>query len=287
MDPAQAARIAKSIEATVTPVLADGLTLRLWGIDSLVADLVAIDIDDLGKLYYTRTNRQKHSEFDIRGHQDWEIQSIQLQSVEDKRAFLHKTLSPENSKKNEWLADLNGDRSHDWKDMTVEMEQIYRVEDVSGDGVADLSQMVVEDFHDEVTDVAGGLLKNGDDLFVAAGPDLWRLKDKNGDGLIDEKTSISHGYAIHIGFGAHGMSGVEMGPEGKIYWQIGDVGFNGVGQDGQKWEHPNNGVIVRSNPDGSDFEVFAYGVRNTHEFVFDEYGRRRQILQSRFHRDWI
>ena len=248
MDPAQAARIAKSIEATVTPVLADGLTLRLWGIDSLVADLVAIDIDDLGKLYYTRTNRQKHSEFDIRGHQDWEIQSIQLQSVEDKRAFLHKTLSPENSKKNEWLADLNGDRSHDWKDMTVEMEQIYRVEDVSGDGVADLSQMVVEDFHDEVTDVAGGLLKNGDDLFVAAGPDLWRLKDKNGDGLIDEKTSISHGYAIHIGFGAHGMSGVEMGPEGKIYWQIGDVGFNGVGQDGQKWEHPNNGVIVRSNP---------------------------------------
>ena len=39
-----------------------------------------------------------------------------------------------------------------------------------------------------------------------------------------------------------------------------------------KWEHPNSGVIVRSNPDGSDFEVFAYGNRNTHEFVFDEYG---------------
>ena len=31
-------------------------------------------------------------------------------------------------------------------------------------------------------------------------------------------------------------------------------------------------MIVRSNPDGSDFEIFAAGLRNTHEFVFDEYG---------------
>ena len=30
--------------------------------------------------------------------------------------------------------------------------------------------------------------------------------------------------------------------------------------------------MVRSNPDGTDFEVFASGIRNTHEFVFDEYG---------------
>ncbi|MDH5383038.1 MAG: HEAT repeat domain-containing protein, partial [Cyclobacteriaceae bacterium] len=34
----------------------------------------------------------------------------------------------------------------------------------------------------------------------------------------------------------------------------------------------NQGVIVRSNPDGSNFEVYAAGLRNTHEFVFDEYG---------------
>ncbi|MDQ4139250.1 MAG: HEAT repeat domain-containing protein, partial [Bacteroidota bacterium] len=77
---------------------------------------------------------------------------------------------------------------------------------------------------------------------------------------------------VHVGFSGHGLSGIEMGPDGKIYWQIGDIGFNGKGPDGQKWEHPNSGVVVRANPDGSDFEVFAYGVRNTHEFVFDEYG---------------
>jgi len=272
MDPAKTARIAASVESVVKPELADGLTLHLWGIDSLVVSPIAIDIDDSGKIYYCTTNRQKNSEFDIRGHKEWEIPSIQLQTVEDKRAFLHKELSPENSKKNEWLKDLNGDSSHDWKDMTVEKENVFRLEDVSGDGVADFSQLVVDDFHDEVTDVAGGVLINGDDLFVAVAPDLWRMKDKNGDGIADEKTSISHGYGIHIGFGGHGMSGVEMGPDGRIYWQIGDIGFNGKGQDGQKWEYPNSGVIARSNPDGSDFEIFAYGLRNTHEFVFDEYG---------------
>lgn len=273
LEPATAARMAAAVDSTFKPIMTDThLVLNLWGVDSLVISPIAIDIDDDGSLYYTTTNRQKNSEFDIRGHQDWEIPSIQLQSIEDKRAFLHKYLAPENSHKNTWLADLNGDSSHDWRDMTIEKENVYRLRDTDGDGVADQSQLVVDDFHDEVTDVAGGVLKAGDDLFVAVGPDMWRMKDKNGDGIADEKTSISHGYGIHIGFSGHGMSGVEMGPDGRIYWQIGDIGFNGVDQTGRKWEYPNCGVIARSNPDGSDFEVFAHGLRNTHEFVFDDYG---------------
>ncbi|WPP50711.1 DUF7133 domain-containing protein [Catalinimonas niigatensis] len=270
----QAAQMAKSVEALITPELSEGLTLKLWAVDSLVADPISIDVDDQGRLFYSRTNRQKDSEFDIRGHQDWEIESISLQTIEEKRDFLHRTLSPENSDKNQWLTDVNGDGSHDWKDMTIQKENIYRLEDKDGDGLADFSQLMVDDFNDEVTDVAGAVMSYEDDLFVGAGPDMWRIKDTNGDGIADEKTSISHGYGIHVGFSGHGMSGLEMGPDGKIYWGIGDIGFNGntKGQDNKLLKYPNRGVIVRSNPDGSDFEVFAMGVRNTHEFVFDEYG---------------
>jgi putative heme-binding domain-containing protein len=137
--------------------------------------------------------------------------------------------------------------------------------------MADWGQKQVYDFHEDVTDVAGGVMKTEDALYVAAGPDMWRLMDTNGDGLMDEKKSLSHGYGIHIGFGAHGMSGVEMGPDGRIYWGIGDIGFNGKGDDGTEYNHSNNGVIARSNPDGSDFEIFAGGLRNTHEFVFDQH----------------
>ncbi len=271
MDPAKAATLTKAIESTVTPQIAEGLTLKLWAMDSLVADPVSIDIDDQGRVYFTRTTRQKYSEFDIRGHEDWEIRSISLNDVEEKRAFLHKELSPENSSKNTWLSDLNGDSSHDWRDMKIQKEQVIRVEDTDGDGIADKNQVVVDDFNDETTDAMGGVLKYGDDLFVALAPDVWRVKE-NKLGVAESKTSISHGYGVHIGFSGHGMSGLEVGPDGKIYWQIGDIGFNGTAPDGKKYNHSNSGVICRSNPDGTDFEVFAFGNRNTHEFVFDEYG---------------
>ena len=255
----------------VSPNLKEGLKLDVWAVDSLIFDPISIHITDDGSLYYTRTNRQKNSEFDIRGHQDWEIRSISLQNIEDKRKFLHEELSPERSEINSWLEDLNGDGSHDWRDMTVEKEQIFRVDDTDQDGYADQYQMIVEDFNDEVTDVAGAVMKGEDALFVGVGPDMWRMMDTNGDGIMDEKESISHGYAIHIGFGAHGMSGLEMGPDGRVYWGIGDIGFNGKGPDGKEWKYPNRGVIARANPDGSDFEIYAMGVRNTHEFVFDEH----------------
>src|SRR5690606_18584561 len=110
---------------------------------------------------------------------------------------------------------------------------------------------------------AGGVFADGDDLYVAVAPDLWRMTDKNKDGYYEHKESVSHGYGVHIGFSGHGMSGVKYGPDGRLYWQIGDIGFDG---------NPNSGVIARSNPDGSDFEIFAHGLRNTHQFVFDEYG---------------
>jgi putative heme-binding domain-containing protein len=272
IDPAEAAASAKAIESAVTPQLEDKLTLRLWAIDSLVADPVSLHVDNLGRLYYTRTNRQKNSELEIRAHRDWEIESMKLKTVEDRSNFLKRALSTENSDKNSWLADLNRDGSRDWKDLTVEKEEVYRLEDESGDGVADFSQMIVNDFNTEVTDVAGAILTEGKDLFIGVSPDMWRMKDKDGDGVYEEKTSISNGYGVHVGFGGHGMSGLEIGPEGKLYWQIGDLGFSGKGPDGKVWEYPNTGVIVRANPDGSDFEVFAYGNRNTHEFVFDDYG---------------
>lgn len=271
-DPATTAQWARTIDQLVKPEVADSLAVHVWGVDSLVQSPVAINVDDSGKLYFTTTGRQNNSEFDIRSHRDWEIRSIALQTVEDRRQFLHTELSPANSSRNTWLKDVNGDSSHDWRDLTVEKEYVYRLQDLSGDGVADQSQMVVGDFHDEVTDVAGGVLSYGKDLFVAVAPDLWRLNDTDGDGVADKRQSISNGYAVHIGFSGHGMSGIKVGPDGRIYWQIGDIGFNGRGPNGERYAYPNSGVIVRSNPDGSDFEVFASGLRNTHEFAFDQYG---------------
>lgn len=262
----------REIEESVTMELYDGISMSLWASDSLAPDPVAMSIDDEGNVYLTRTNRQKNSEFDIRGHQDWMTPSIALQSVEDRRAFLHKIFSPENSTKNEWLPDLNNDGSHDWKDLAVEEDEVWKLTDEDGDGRADVAKRILSAFHDEVTDVAGALLVRENDVFVGIGPDMWRLRDTNDDEVLDEKESISTGYAVHIGFSGHGMSGAIEGPDGRIYWGIGDIGANITALDGSTHKYPNQGVIVRSEPDGSNFEVFAAGLRNTHEFVFDAYG---------------
>ncbi|MCF0074520.1 HEAT repeat domain-containing protein [Dyadobacter sp. CY261] len=263
---------AKEIREKTVVKLADGLKLDLWASDSLAPDPVAIAMDDAGRVYLNRTNRQKNSEFDIRGHRNWITESIALQTVEDRRTFLHKTFAPEKSKENNWLKDLNGDGSHDWKDLAVEKDEVWRIEDTDNDGIADVSMRILDDFFDEVSDVAGGLLVRAKDMFVTIAPDVWRLRDTNGDGVMDQKTSISHGYGVHIGFSGHGMSNPIEGPDGRIYWNIGDIGANITTAEGVKHEHPNSGIIARSNPDGSDFEIFAHGLRNTHEFVFDEYG---------------
>lgn len=271
-DPATVAKNAQKIREETPVKLADGLELSLWASDSLAPDPVAMSIDDQGRVYLTRTNRQKHSEFDIRGHQDWMTESISWQTVEDRRAFLRRNFAPERSKENEWLLDLNNDGSHDWKDLKVEKEEVWRLEDTDADGFADISMRVLNDFCDEVTDVMGGILVRAKDAFLAIAPDMWRMEDTNNDGIWDKKTSISTGYQVHIGFGGHNMSGPVEGPDGRIYWNMGDVGATVTTVDGKTLENPNSGFIARSNPDGSDFEIFATGLRNTHEFVFDDYG---------------
>ena len=271
-DSAAGILMAKESRENVAPKIAPGLQLSLWASDSLAPDPIALNIDDEGNVYLTRTNRQKNSEFDIRGHRDWMTPSISMQSVEERKAFLRATFAPEKSDENEWFPDLNNDSIHDWKDLTVEKDEVWKLQDRNGDGIADISTRILEDFNEEITDVAGALLVRDDDMFVGVGPDMWRLWDTNKDGVMDTKESIAHGFAVHIGFGGHGMSGAIEGPDGKIYWGIGDIGASITAVDGSKHHYPNQGVIVRSNPDGSDFEVFARGLRNTHEFVFDIYG---------------
>ncbi|MEZ5041982.1 MAG: HEAT repeat domain-containing protein [Saprospiraceae bacterium] len=269
---AEATALADKINQEVTAKVVEGLALSLWASDSLLADPIALRIDQQGRVFVTRTNRQKDSEFDIRGHQDWMTASISLQTVEDRRAFLRKTFAPELSEQNSWLPDLNKDSIIDWRDLTVQQEEIFRIEDKDGDGLADFSQLYIRDFNEEITDCAGAVLPFNDDVYVGVGPDMWRLTDTNGDGMADTKESISHGYNVHIGFGAHGMSGLTVGPDGRIYWGAGDIGTNVIDKEGKQWKYPNQGTIVRCEPDGTGFEVFAAGLRNTHEFVFDEYG---------------
>ena len=272
LDPAKAVDLAQKIREDASVELADGLDLSVWASDSLISDPIAISVAPDGRIFYTSATRQSNSEFDVRGHRNWITASISFQTVEDRRAFLRKTFEADNEESMKSLKDLNEDGVRDWRDLTMEKEQVWFLTDKSGDGVADETQLYLEDFNEEITDVANGVEFHYGEVYISVGPDLWRTKDTDGDKIADEATSISHGYAVHFGFSGHGMSGVTVGPDGRVWWGIGDIGMNVVDKSGKHWKYPNRGVVVRSEFDGSGFEVFCMGVRNTHEFVFDKYG---------------
>ena len=269
----QADEVAFADTSAVSVTVAEGLALTLWAPRPLLGSPVAVSLDDEGNAYAVQTRRRKSSNLDIRQHQDWMTEDLALQSLEDKRTFLRRVLDPSQSAANTWQEDLNGDSLHDWRDLTVESEVVWRIQDTDGDGRADASNVFADGFNEDVTTgVAAGVLAYEDDVYMTVAPDLWRLRDTNGDGMADERTSISHGYGVHLGYAGHDLSGLTLGPDGRIYWSIGDIGVDVEGPDGRRWAYPNEGAVMRANPDGSGFEVFAHGLRNPQELAFDEYG---------------
>ena len=48
-----------------------------------------------------------------------------------------------------------------------------------------------------------------------------------------------------------GPNGAAVGPDGRIYWSVGDMGMNVVGPDGRRWVYFNQGTVLRSELDGS------------------------------------
>ena len=269
---ADAARYAREARQALAVELAPGIDVSLWAPEQLVVDPVAIDLDADGTAYVTGSSRN-NLPLDIRQHPTWVPLVHTLKTVDDLRNFYKKELSPERSAQNGWLADLNQDGSRDLRDFTELKERVYRIQDTDGDGLADTSVIVAEGFNEDPTfDVAGGILHHEGDLFVGVPPAVFRMRDTNGDGRLDGREVVSDGYNVHPAFGGHGISGVMVGPDGRLYWEVGDMGFNVTDRDGKRYAYPNQGAVLRSELDGSRFEVFATGIRNLQEFAFDEFG---------------
>ncbi len=203
----------------------------------------------------------------------WIPDDVALTSVEEKRAFYHRELAPGKLRSPRGsLKDHNKDGSIDWRDLTVHSERIYQLRDTDGDGKADKITVFAEGFNSEVTGIAAGILYHDGWVYTTIAPDLWRLKDTNDDGVADIREVVAHGFGMHIAYAGHDMHGPRLGPDGRIYWSIGDKGINVTSKEGKRWYYPHEGAVMRVEPDGTGFEVFAHGLRNIQEIAFDQYG---------------
>lgn len=146
------------------------------------------------------------------------------------------------------------------------------MEDTDGDGKADKRTVAFEGFNELGNGIAGGVLWHDGALYVTVMPSLYKLTDKDGDGVFETKEELVRGLGFHIGYGGHDMHGPTLGMDGRIYWSMGDKGISVKLKDGRHIYYPGQGGVFRIEPDGSSFEVFAHGFRNPQELAFDEYG---------------
>lgn len=80
----------------------------------------------------------------------------------------------------------------------------------------------------------------------------------------------------------HAIHQIEAGPDGRLYCTIGHLGgkkypemFDGKNYEPSKQDHPNYeylGTVISFEPDGSDVEIVASGLRNVYDLTFDQHG---------------
>ena len=249
------------------------LKLTLWAKQPMLKNPVALSFDNQGRLFVVETARRGTVDVDIRSHKDWVIDDLSSETIDDIRRLFRTKMAPSLSEQNKsWLQDRNQDGSHDWRDLTTVKERIHLLQDTNDDGKADVAKVYAEGFNQEINGVIAGVLPYRGDVFATIYPDVWKLNDIDGDGYADKKEVFFHGFGVHAAFDGHDLHGLTVGPDGKLYFSVGDNGFSVRTQEGKLLHHPNTGGVLRCNWDGSELEVFAIGLRNVQELAFDDYG---------------
>ena len=224
-----------------------GLKADLWAAEPMFANPVAFNFDEKGRAYVCETFRLNAGVDDIRGIMDWLDEELASRTVDDRL----------------------GERFARYSDHS---ERISRIEDRDGDGKADHATVFASGFNTPLDGLAAGVLARRDTVWFANIPNFWLLRDTNDDGVADFRESLHYGFGVRVGFIGHDSHGVHFGPDGKIYFSIGDRGSNVKLADGRRVGEPDMGCVFRCNPDGSELEVFAFGLRNPQDLVFDQYG---------------
>jgi quinoprotein glucose dehydrogenase len=233
--------------------VAKGHQIDLFAAEPLLANPVCFAIDNKNRFFVAETFRLHAGVTDIRNHMDWLNEDLASRTVAD-RIALHKK--------------YEAGRMAGYANNT---ERVRLIEDTKGTGTADKSTVYAEGFANIEDGIGAGLLARGKDVWFTCIPDLWLLRDAKSTGHADEKKKLATGFGIHVGYLGHDLHGLIMGPDGRIYFSIGDRGLNVKTKDSEL-VYLDHGSVLRCNPDGSELEVYATGLRNPQELAFDRYG---------------
>lgn len=232
----------------------ESMDCNLFAAEPMFANPVAFAFDRMGRVFVCESYRQNKGVTDNRGHDGkWLDADLAAMNVQDRIRY-HRELLGKESSDYERFDDL-----------------IRVLLDEDGDHRADDSKVFVSGFNGIEEGTGAGVLIRDDMVYYTNIPKLWGFKDSNNDLVADERIVLSDGYGVRVAFRGHDMHGLILGPDGRLYFSIGDRGYsietpNGTFQD------PESGAVFRCDLDGGNLEVFATGLRNPQELAFDDEG---------------
>ncbi|MEN9536329.1 MAG: hypothetical protein RLZZ178_326, partial [Verrucomicrobiota bacterium] len=220
-----------------------------------VTSPTAIGFGNDGSVYVAETHRFRFGVEDDRNHLYWYHDDLAAATTAD-RVALHK----------KWEAK----RSHEW--MTAKSELIRHVGGEQTDGTFTTNKVFAGGFNDVLDGTGAGVMAWDDTVYFACIPKLWMLHDAKQDGVEAGRKVIEDGFGVRISLSGHDMNGFAIGPDGRVWGTIGDRGFNLTTKEGKKYDSRNRGAVFRFEPDGTNFEVVHFGLRNPKEIAFDDFG---------------
>ncbi len=228
-----------------------GLKVDVFAAEPQLANPVQMCTDQQGRFWIAETFRYRlGGVIDVRDVTWWD-EDLASKTVEDRVNLVKRKM---------------GD---DVDQMRWNTERLQMVQDTDGDGRADRFTTVDDKFNSIASGIASGVAVRDGNVWFANIPDLWLIKEKDGKEL--SRKVLHTGYGVHYSLEGHDLHGLEFGPDGRLYFSIGDRGLN-VQTDHGRVTNIESGSVLRCQPDGSELELFATGLRNPQDLVFDEYG---------------
>ncbi len=162
-----------------------------------------------------------------------------------------------------------------------EGDRVVILEDAKGDGKATKATTFYQS-PDILAPLGIAVAKDpvgpGYKVFVCQSPDILVFTDTKGVGKADGPPT-----KLLTGFGGfdhdHGVHGILVGPDLKLYFSVGDTGVHGIqssDKKGRKFQSNNTdcraGTIWRCDLDGKNLQLLAHNFRNEYEPCVDSFG---------------
>ncbi|MEN9362221.1 MAG: hypothetical protein RL095_3756 [Verrucomicrobiota bacterium] len=212
----------------------------------------ALSVDSQGRVIVCEVNRFRNAVVDNRDFLPWVATDLTNDHVEQRLAMYEKF-----------------EKIYPRKVWTEVADSLRVLIDKNGDGFLEETGLL-GDFREALDGPGIGVLDRDGDYFYTNIPHLWKIRDADYDGKPESRQSLSYGWGIAVGISGHDMHSPIWGPDGKIYFSIGDRGYKVKTQEGTELFSRNRGAVLRINPDGSGLEEVCTGLRNPQEIAFND-----------------